>query len=106
MSDSVEPGPAVVSLVLTGALSALYAEELGRRIRDEFESGRAWLVICDVSAIGIADIATVGALARLQLLARRCGGSVRLSHPSDQLRGLLMLTGLDGIVGLPPSRPG
>lgn len=50
------------------------------------------------------DLALVDALMRLQLKARRRGATVRLLDPSDDLRGLLELVGLAGVLGLEPAR--
>ena len=46
------------------------------------------------------DLGLVGALARLQLRARRRGGHVHLRDPSDALRDLLQLVGLEDVLGL------
>jgi hypothetical protein len=45
-----------------------------------------------------ADLAVVDELARLALVARRLGCSIRLSRPSTELCELLELAGLDGVV--------
>jgi hypothetical protein len=44
------------------------------------------------------DLALVDALARLQLVARRLGCSIRLRHASAELLGLLDLLGLAEVV--------
>lgn len=49
----------------------------------------------DVSWLMHPDLAVVGALARLQLAARRDGVSLRLHQPCPLLLNLLVLTGLD-----------
>ena len=49
-----------------------------------------------------ADLAIIDALARFQLVARREGGRVQLRDVSPQLRGLLELVGLAGVLGLEP----
>jgi hypothetical protein len=51
-------------------------------------------VPCEVGGLVAPDIATVDALARLALGARRAGCRVRLEHASPALRGLLALSGL------------
>jgi hypothetical protein len=48
------------------------------------------------------DLALVDALVRLELVARRRALRVRLVDPSPQLRGLLELVGLAGVLGLEP----
>jgi len=45
-----------------------------------------------------ADLSVVDGLARLQLAARRVGYSIRLRGAPSQLRELLELAGLSGIV--------
>ncbi|GGR70460.1 hypothetical protein GCM10010252_05810 [Streptomyces aureoverticillatus] len=51
-------------------------------------------VICDVGAVTTADLATVEAVARLRLTARRSGTGLRLRDPSPALWALLRLVGL------------
>lgn len=58
----------------------------------------AWVV----GGPGRPDLATVDALARLQLSARRMGDHVRLSHVSKDLGQLLDLVGLGREVGWEP----
>ncbi len=50
------------------------------------------------------DIATVDALARLQLTARRLGWRLRLRNVSVELRELIELAGLTGVLGVEPVR--
>ncbi|MER5301661.1 MULTISPECIES: STAS domain-containing protein [Streptomyces] len=51
-------------------------------------------VICDVGAVTTADLATVEAVARLRLAARRSGTGLRLRGPAPALWALLRLVGL------------
>ena len=50
------------------------------------------------------DLAVVDTLARLALAERRCGRKLRLVKVSTELRELLVLTGLDGVLGVEPRR--
>ena len=50
------------------------------------------------------DLAVVDTLARLALAERRCGRRLRLVNASRELRELLVLTGLDGVLGVEPER--
>jgi anti-anti-sigma regulatory factor len=50
------------------------------------------------------DLATIEALARLQLAARRAGIELRLRNVSAELRELLALVGLDDALGVEASR--
>ncbi|MGX1672112.1 STAS domain-containing protein [Streptomyces sp. NPDC055400] len=57
-------------------------------------------IVCDLAAVTTADLATVDALARMQLAARRAGSGLRLRDPSPALWALLQLVGLPGLGGL------
>jgi ABC-type transporter Mla MlaB component len=52
-------------------------------------------VVCEVGALGRADLAAVDALARLRLAAGRRGHRIRFHGAGPDLRALLLLTGLD-----------
>jgi anti-anti-sigma regulatory factor len=62
------------------------------------EGRGAQLIVCDVSAVIDPDAATIDALARVQLTARRLGGDVRLRNACDQLRDLVTFVGLADVV--------
>jgi anti-anti-sigma regulatory factor len=68
------------------------------RIRFELESSRSEHVVCDLSAVGSPDAATVEALARMQLTARRLGGRMMLRNACGELRDLLTLAGLRDVL--------
>ncbi|HUF84569.1 MAG TPA: STAS domain-containing protein [Acidimicrobiia bacterium] len=55
-------------------------------------------IVLGVGGIARPDAATVDALARLQLTARRLGYSIVLSDVPAELRELLEFTGLDDVV--------
>jgi hypothetical protein len=57
---------------------------------------------CDVSQLTDPDLGTVDELARLQLAAVRRGSRVRLLNATANLRGLLVLVGLDDVLGCEP----
>jgi hypothetical protein len=52
-----------------------------------------------METLGIVD-----ALARLQLVARRCGFELRVVEVSDDLRCLIELSGLSSVLALEPRR--
>lgn len=56
------------------------------------------VVTCDVAALTEPDLATVDALARLQLAAGRTGARLRLRAVPAALRELLELAGLAGLL--------
>lgn len=55
---------------------------------------RARVVVCDLGGVHCADIGAVGALARLQLVARRAEASLVLRAVPAALRDLIELAGL------------
>jgi anti-anti-sigma regulatory factor len=52
----------------------------------------------------VVDLTVVDRLARLALAERRRGRQLRLSYVPEELRELLVLTGLDGVLGVEPGR--
>lgn len=61
-------------------------------------------LICDVHAIAEPDVATVDALARVQLLVKRSGREMRIRGVGHQLRELILFMGLDDVLVLEPRR--
>jgi ABC-type transporter Mla MlaB component len=59
------------------------------------------IVPCDASEL-LADAATVDALARMQLTARRHGVEIRLVGASENLRRLIAFMGLEDVLPLEP----
>ena len=57
--------------------------------------------MCDLRGVE-ADCATVDAVARLHLAARRAGFELSLRDASQELTELLAFTGLSGVLGLEP----
>jgi hypothetical protein len=63
------------------------------RLRDELTTGTAAAVVCTVDPAA-DDLATVDAVARLALAARRAGVDFRLDGADGRLSSLLGLVGL------------
>lgn len=91
------PGPRTVVLVV-GPVTDGTASVLCDRVAAAIVGAGADVVTCDVSDVRATNVSTVDALARMQLIARREGGSIRLRRPSVMLRGLLNLTGLAEVI--------
>ena len=62
------------------------------------------LLFIDVKGVAV-DAATIDALARLALIARRHGCEPRLCHVSAELFELIELVGLSEALGVPSARP-
>ncbi|MFA9446735.1 STAS domain-containing protein [Egicoccus sp. AB-alg6-2] len=67
-------------------------------LRDRLLASDAEVAVLDVAALVDPDAATVEALARVLLTARRLGRTVRLRQPSPRLTELLHLFGLDDVL--------
>lgn len=93
------PTPTVVVCGCCGAADPRLPAQLRALIR----STAGPVVTLDVGALRSVDLATVDALARLQLLAVGLGAKLRLRAPSPQLSALLGLAGLADIL---PGGPG
>ena len=59
-------------------------------------------LVCDLSALGKADLETIDLLARLQLAARRHGRTIRFLHASPALHALIVFAGLDAVLRVEP----
>ena len=70
---------------------------LCERVRAALQASTTKRVDCDVGAV-VADVVAVEAFARMQLAARRLGGSVRFQRLSDEMVELLALVGLDNVL--------
>jgi ABC-type transporter Mla MlaB component len=90
--------PAAVVLPVVGRVTADRASELCARLRALLAGARPEVVVLEVGGVVDPDLATVEAVARLQLTARRAGTSVELHHACERLRDLLRLVGLDAVV--------
>ncbi len=99
------PGPSSIGLVIGGLIARADIPGLCERVRSLLENSGAEVIECDVGALIHPDAATVDALARMQLTARRLGRLVRLRRASGELQELLALVGLLEVVppvaGLP-----
>jgi ABC-type transporter Mla MlaB component len=97
---SPHPEPNTIVLVFEDPLGRASVGPLCERLRVLLESCDADQVVCDVSALVDPDAASVDALARLQLTARRLGREIRLRHACGELQDLLSLMGLGDVVSL------
>jgi anti-anti-sigma factor len=93
LKASVRDGHVVV--VLRGDLDVTGAADAGAAIAALVVRGQS--LVIDMSALGFLDCAALGALLRVQALARRGGGDVVLAAPPTLVRRLLALTGGDDV---------
>ena len=82
------------ALVIGAAIAPDDISPLCDRVRRLMEDAHQRVIECDVAGVVSPDAATVDALARLQLTARRMGGEIRLRDASDELIDLIAFMGL------------
>jgi len=100
--DAMKPpyGANTVVMVMEGPIVSAEVTALCECVRVLVADSGVELVVCDVGALTNPDLATVDALARLQLTARRLGGQVQVRRPCEALQSLLALAGLSEVVPL------
>ena len=91
--------PNSITFELGGPITRTNLPGVCDRFRALLERGAIEVALCDVSG-AVPDCATIDALARLQLAARRHGCRVRLHRPSSELLELLDFVGLSDVVRL------
>ena len=94
----MERRPAVRVVNIGAPRATADLPKLCDRLRDALEREETELVECDASQLAAPDVATVDALARLQLGVRRRGARVRLLDASPELRQLIALMGLSEVM--------
>jgi len=77
--------------------------DLIERLGPGMVRGDSTIILCDLARLVDADIATVDALARLALRARRMGCAVTLRDPSTELLELVGLAGLGEVLPCAPA---
>jgi anti-anti-sigma factor len=78
-------------VALCGELDICGSAAAASRITSRTARGR--IVIVDLSALDFIDCGSLGALLRVQRIARQAGGDVWLAAPQACVQRLLMLTG-------------
>jgi ABC-type transporter Mla MlaB component len=93
--------PTTVVFAVAGPMARADLPAICGSVVAVLEATGADVALCDVGALP-ADAAAVDALARIQLAARRTGRQVVLRHVADDLRDLLALVGLGGVLRIEP----
>lgn len=84
-------------LVIDAPVAAGDVPRLCARLGDMLRCSDADVVVCDVRTVA-ADAATIEALARLQLTARRLGRRIRFLQASPDLDRLVSFVGLADVL--------
>ena len=89
--------PQPIAFTVHGPITHADLPGLCERVCALLAGSAASVALCDVRGVD-PDAATVDALARLQLAARRHGCQVRLRHASSELRELVAFMGLSDVL--------
>lgn len=93
MPEPVPRTPTVI-MIVRSPITAADVPQLCERVNSLLLHSGAGLLVCDVSLLTEPDAATLQALARMALTARRLGRRMRLRQPCGRLQDLLALAGL------------
>jgi ABC-type transporter Mla MlaB component len=93
--------PTTVVFAVAGPIARADLPAICGEVAALLEATGADVGLCDVGALP-ADAVAIDALARIQLAARRMGRRIVLRHVADDLRDLLRLVGLAGVLGIEP----
>jgi len=85
-------------VIVAGLLGSVDVSTLCERAGALLAVSDADLVVCDVGSVDGPDLRTVDALARLALIAGRFGRPIMLRDAAPELRELLDLAGLAGVI--------
>jgi ABC-type transporter Mla MlaB component len=97
--------PSTVVLFVGGPVIPAAIPGLCESVCRWLEGNDANLVECDVAGLLAPDACTLDALARVALTAKRLGCRVRIRHASSELRELLVLAGLAGVLPVVAASP-
>jgi ABC-type transporter Mla MlaB component len=90
--------PAAIAFDVTGPIVRDDLPGLCARVCALLDANRdAQMAYCEVRDVGVT-VATIEALARLQLAARHYGCRIHLRHASDELLGLVAFMGLEDVL--------
>lgn len=89
---------------LPAAVTDEHVRRLCAGLRDSLGTGAVAAVVCHAEHAA-GDLATVDAVARLALVARRAGVAFRLDSPGAELSSLLGLSGLRAVLAGQPDEP-
>lgn len=95
--DDPRPRPRAYLLVVPSPRSPGCVARLSEGVARIVAAG-VDVVVCDVADLVRPDLLAIDAVARMQLAARRLGGSIRLLHAAPALAALLGLAGLTEVV--------
>jgi hypothetical protein len=90
--------PGTIDIALVDPIDRARIPALCDRLRGVLECSGAELVLCEVGALVDPDAATIDALARMHLTARRLGCRIHFHRACGELQDLLAFVGLGEVL--------
>jgi anti-anti-sigma regulatory factor len=98
---------------IAGSLTSEVIPALCQQLTSLMKCTSAKVIVCDLAELESFNLATIDALAQLQLTARRHGREIQLRHLPQRLKALIKLCGLEQTLkeagthdGRSPTTPG
>lgn len=88
---------------VSGRIDSMNANQLGEMLSGEIDGGAIYIVL-DLSAVDYMSSAGLRELVAALKKAKRAMGDVRIAQPSDRVREVLEMAGLDTIFQIFPSQ--
>ena len=93
----------VVLLEVVGRVDSMNANELGEALSSQIEGGKLNLVV-DLSSVDYMSSAGLREIVSSLKLVKRASGDLRIAQPSDRVREVFEMAGLDTIFRIYPSQ--
>lgn len=96
--DTWEEGVATGEIRIRSDIHPADVARMCARARAMFLRAAPEPLVCDLGEVADTDAATLDALARLQLVAKRCGRALEVRHAPLELRELVEFVGLGPVI--------
>jgi anti-sigma B factor antagonist len=93
-----------IAVTLAGELDAYDAPSLRKAFAELTDGREPPVVVLDLSAVTFLDSTALGTMVGLLRRVREAGGELRVVLPETPARRIFEVTGLDGALGVWPSR--
>ena len=92
-----EHTPECSKLIIKGYISSIYAEELQKALDEDLKS-KAPLIVLNMFHVGYLCSMGISIILNTYKSARQAGSTVRIEEPSENVRKVLTITSLDGLL--------
>jgi anti-sigma B factor antagonist len=93
----------VVLVEVSGRIDSMNANEMGSALSGELDAGHIYMVL-DLNQVEYMSSAGLRELVNALKKSKRASGDVRIAQPSDRVREVLEMAGLDTIFRIFPNQ--